>query len=149
MAGLRDDLGFLLAWVSGEVVRAANASLAPEGLRVRQYSVLQLARDFPDGVSQRQLARELGLDPSQIVSLVDELAAAGLVERRPAATDRRTRLVTATEAGERKLAYAAELAADGVRDALKALSEDEQETLRALLARVACPPPDAAESRAR
>ena len=43
MAGLTDDLGYLLARTSGLVMRATNAALAGEGLRVRQYAVLVLA----------------------------------------------------------------------------------------------------------
>ncbi len=137
MGELTEDLGFLLARVSGEVVRATNAALAGEGLRVRQYSVLLLACDSPDGISQRTMARVLGLDPSQVVALVDELAQAGLVARLPAPTDRRAKLVAATDVGRRKRGQAAARAADAVRGALGPLSTDEQATLRALLSRCA------------
>lgn len=137
MGELTEDLGFLLARVSGDVVRATNAALAEEGLRVRQYAVLLLACDSRRGVSQRAVARILGLDPSQVVTLVDELAQAGLVERQPAPTDRRAKLVTATAAGHRKRERAAVRAADAVRGALGPLSADERATLRALLSRAA------------
>jgi DNA-binding MarR family transcriptional regulator len=134
---LTDDLGFLLSRVSGAVVRATNAALAEEGLRVRQYSVLTLACDTEEGMSQRGLAAVLGLDPSQVVALVDELVEAGLVERRPDPGDRRTRLVVATAAGHRTHARAATRAAAGVQEPLRPLSQEEQATLRALLSRVA------------
>ena len=134
---LTEDIGFLLARVSGEVVRATNAALAPEGMRVRHYSVLLLACDSPDGISQRAMARILGLDPSQVVALVDELAQAQLVERQPAPTDRRAKLVTATEAGHRKRERATVRATDAVRGALGLLSADEQAMLRGLLWRAA------------
>ena len=137
MGELTEDIGFLLARVSGEVVRATNAALAPEGMRVRHYSVLLLACDSPDGISQRAMARILGLDPSQVVALVDELAQAQLVERQPAPTDRRAKLVTATEAGHRKRERATVRATDAVRGALGLLSADEQATLRGLLWRAA------------
>lgn len=137
MGELTEDIGFLLARVSGEVVRATNAALAPEGLRVRHYSVLLLACDSPDGISQRAMARILGLDPSQVVALVDELAQAGLVQRQPAPTDRRAKLVAATDAGHRKRERAAARAADAVRGTLGPLSADEQATLHALLSRCA------------
>src|SRR5688572_18521919 len=98
---LADDLGFLLSRASGQIVRATNAALAEHGLRVRQYSVLALACESEDGLSQRELATALGLDPSQVVLLVDELAAAGLVERQAPEADRRTRLVVVTREGRR------------------------------------------------
>ncbi|SHG16019.1 MarR family winged helix-turn-helix transcriptional regulator [Geodermatophilus nigrescens] len=136
LGSLADDAGFLLSRASGLVVRGANAVLAEHGLRVRQYSVLSLAVDAADGISQRDLAGALGLDPSQVVGLVDELQAAGLVDRRPSPGDRRTRLVVATARGCEVRAAAAEGARADVRRQLGALTGAEQETLRALLARV-------------
>lgn len=133
---LTDDVGYLLSRTSGITARAANAALAGYGLRVRQYSVLSLAADAPGGLSQRELAKVLGLDPSQVVLLVDELADAGLVERRPCPGDRRARLVVATDSGRRVLGGARRQAHHGVRQQLRALSDGEQETLRELLARV-------------
>lgn len=136
MAALTEDLGFLLARVSGQVVRATNAALAGEGLRVRQYSVLTLACGTPGGLSQRDLAQSLGLDPSQVVALVDELAEAGLVERRPAAADRRTRIVAATRAGRDTRARAAVGAEQAVRESLRMLTGAEKAALRRLLSKV-------------
>lgn len=133
---LTDDLGFLLSRASGHVVRATNAALAELGLRVRQYSVLVLACEATAGLSQRELAAVLGLDPSQIVLLVDELEAGGLVERRPHPGDRRTRLVVATAAGRRTREDAAVRVAAAAVQPLRALTEEEQEKLRQLLGRV-------------
>jgi DNA-binding MarR family transcriptional regulator len=136
MSGLMDDLGFLLSRTSGLVARSANAALASSGLRVRQYSVLTLVCDAPNGLSQRQLADILGLDPSQIVALIDELDAAGLVRRQPDPGDRRTRLVIATAAGKRRHRTAATRAAHGVGERLAMLEPDEQDALRQMLVRV-------------
>ncbi len=136
MGGLTEDLGFLLARVSAQVTRATNVGLADAGLRVRQYSVLALVSDTPGGVTQRDLAQLLGLDPSQVVALVDELAAAGLVSRNAPAADRRTRVVAAPAAGRQARERAAALAQAAVSAALQALTGDDQATLRMLLSRV-------------
>jgi DNA-binding MarR family transcriptional regulator len=133
---LTDDMGFLLSRVSGLVVRASNASLAGHGLRVRSYSVLLLASDADEGISQRELADVLGLDPSQVVLLVDELAAAGLVERRPSLVDRRTRLVVATDAGRAVRARAAVDVDATLTRQLAELTAGEQHLLRELLTRL-------------
>ncbi|MGY4711557.1 MarR family winged helix-turn-helix transcriptional regulator [Mycolicibacterium sp. CBM1] len=130
------DLGFLLSRASGLVARSANAALAPSGLRVRQYSVLTLVCDAPAGLSQRELADVLGLDPSQVVALVDELDSAGLVRRQLDPNDRRARLVTATAAGKRRYRSAALAAAKGAQERLGSLEPREQEVLRQLLVRI-------------
>ncbi|SCX40389.1 DNA-binding transcriptional regulator, MarR family [Klenkia marina] len=133
---LTDDLGFLLSRASGAVVRATNAALVAHGLRVRQYSVLVLACDAAEGVTQRELADVLGLDPSQVVLLVDELTGRGLVERRPSEADRRTRLVLATDAGHEVRAAAERDAAVAVEGPLGLLAEAERDRLRDVLTRI-------------
>ncbi|MGY1625293.1 MarR family winged helix-turn-helix transcriptional regulator [Geodermatophilus sp. SYSU D00965] len=133
---LTDDVGFLLSRASGLLVRATNAALAAHGLRVRSYSALLLACDSDDGISQRDLAEALGLDPSQVVLLVDELTEAGLVERRPSASDRRTKLVVATDAGRAVRRQATRATAAAHAGQLGALSGEEQDRLRDLLGRL-------------
>lgn|SRR5574340_886481 len=98
---LTEDLGFLLTRASAVVVRSTNDMLTPLGLRVRSYSVLALSCDEPDGVTQRQVAATMGLDPSQIVSIIDELEGRGLVIRTPDPSDRRNKLIVATDEGHR------------------------------------------------
>ena len=51
--------------------------------------------------AQRELADTLGVTPRTVTGLVDGLEAAGLVVRQPHPTDRRSSLVTFTEAGAR------------------------------------------------
>jgi DNA-binding MarR family transcriptional regulator len=133
---LTQDVGFLLSRASGLVVRASNAALAGHGLRVRPYSVLLLACDAKEGLSQRDLADVLGLDPSQVVLLVDELAGAGLVERRVSGTDRRTKLVAATDAGRGVREASARDVDAALAGQLEDLSADERTQLLALLTRL-------------
>jgi DNA-binding MarR family transcriptional regulator len=133
---LADDLGFLLSRASGQVVRATNSALAEHGLRVRQYSVLVLACETADGLSQRELAAVLGLDPSQVVLLVDELTSAGLVERQAPEADRRTRLVVATPEGRRVREAAGRDADAAVEAPLGLLGDAERDRLRDMLTRI-------------
>jgi DNA-binding MarR family transcriptional regulator len=135
-AALTDDVGFLLSRASGLFVRASNAALVSYGLRVRSYSVLLLACAADDGISQRDLAEVLGLDPSQVVLLVDELAESGLVERRPSETDRRTKLVVATTAGRELRSEAVRQVDAAVTAQLTDLTGTEQYLLRDLLGRL-------------
>jgi DNA-binding MarR family transcriptional regulator len=136
VSDLAADPAFLLARARAVTSSAANARLAPYGLKVRSMSVLWLAaQGF--GPSQRELSEFLGLDPSQVVSLVDDLQQRGLVERQPDERDRRSRIIVATVEGRRLLGEAL-AAAEAAGDASFAnLTDHERKTLAELLLKVA------------
>jgi MarR family transcriptional regulator, lower aerobic nicotinate degradation pathway regulator len=117
---------------SGQFVEA----LEPLGLRPKHFALMNLA-DISEGSSQQELGRKLGLDSSGLVSVIDDLEAQGLVERRRDATDRRRYAIHLTRAGRTKLSRAREAVKLRADELLASLSEDERETLHDLLARVA------------
>ncbi|PRX51026.1 DNA-binding MarR family transcriptional regulator [Prauserella shujinwangii] len=133
------SVGYLLARAGGRAIRDLNRALEPYGLRSRHYTVLS-ASAARGGLSQRQLGGVLGVDPSAVVALVDDLERAGLVKREADPEDRRTRLVTLTERGHTTLARARELAAETDSALLGPLSGTERATLESLLRRIAGPP---------
>ncbi len=135
-APLDDATSFLLARANARSLALGNAALAPLGLKVRSYSVLALAAE-DERPSQRDLAAFLRLDPSQVVSLVDDLESRGLVERVPDPGDRRANAVVATESGSNLAGEAREALADADRYVFEGLDAEERATLAALLRRVA------------
>lgn len=132
---LGDDIGFLLSIARAITTRRVNDELEPTGLRGRSYSVLALAAGSK-GVTQREIADMLNLNPSQIVPLVDELAKRSLVERRAHASDRRARVVAATPEGRNLYVDARSRVSDAVSMVLSGLDGAERELLHDLLRRV-------------
>ena len=118
--------------------RAAEASMAPGGLRPRHLIALKLLSEHgPAG--QQGLAEALSLDPSNVVGLLNELEERGLIVRRRDPADRRRHIVelSATGAGELCLAQARLSRVED--DLLSALRAEERATLYRLLARAAGP----------
>ncbi|MBB5467489.1 DNA-binding MarR family transcriptional regulator [Paraburkholderia sp. Clong3] len=76
-----------------------------EGVTPLQYQMLLHVRGFPDRswASIGELAERLQAAPNGTAALVSRCEAAGLVERRPDASDRRLVQVHLTEKGERSL----------------------------------------------
>jgi MarR family 2-MHQ and catechol resistance regulon transcriptional repressor len=68
-----------------------------------QFNVLNLLRDYPDGLSQTDLSRQLIMHRSNLTGLVDRLEKRGLVARREVAADRRAYSVVLTAAGSQLL----------------------------------------------
>ena len=89
------------------------------------------------GISQQALASLLGMVPSRLVPLLDELDKRGLVERRDHPEDRRVYAVHLTEKGSGALAEIGRVARAHDDAVCASLSEKERELLRCLLARIA------------
>ncbi|OQZ94051.1 MarR family transcriptional regulator [Mycolicibacter algericus DSM 45454] len=141
---IEDDLGFLLARASALLVRSSNEALAPLGLKVRAYSVLSVVCDDPGGVTQRALANDVGLDPSQIVALVDELEGRGLVTRTVDSSDRRNKLIVATKDGQKLCARAQQRTAEAAAAHTAAFTPQAVERVRKMLSQMVFPQSDEA-----
>jgi len=96
-------------------------------------ALMRLARE--DGVSMGDMARGLGVDPSYITALVDDLDERGLARREPAPYDRRVKIIVLTDAG-RKLANEIDAVLSVPPAAFDALSQAELRQLRDLLEKV-------------
>ena len=88
------------------------------------------------GVPQRQIGAVLGLDPSAVVALVDDLESLGLVQRQPDPDDRRTRLVSPTTAGLAMLEAVSPVVGRVQERSMGGLTATERETFLHLLRRV-------------
>jgi MarR family transcriptional regulator, transcriptional regulator for hemolysin len=129
------DLSFLLAHTSHVLNTRLTAALAEIGMTVRGHCVLMHAS--PGELTQIELARLSDLDKTTMVVTLDELEAAGLARRRPAATDRRARIVQVTDEG-RRVAAAGEAIVDRVHgEVLAALPAGERDAFKNALIRLA------------
>lgn len=117
------------------------AALETIGLTPALFAVLDHVRAHENAI-QQQIATTMGIDPSTMVALVDELERAGLARRRPRPQDRRAREIVLTPRGRRALTRARALAAEVEGDVLRGLSAAERRELIALLrkAYAAAPP---------
>jgi DNA-binding MarR family transcriptional regulator len=88
-----------------------------------------------EGAIQQEIGSEMGIDPSTMVSLIDDLEAAGLAKRRPHPKDRRAREVAITAKGGRVLERARRLAMQVEDDVLRGLTAAERRQLLTLLRR--------------
>ena len=124
----------LLVHLARRMQTEAEAELTAFGLRARHVIALTLLRDLGEQ-NQSGLPAMLGIDATNVVALLNDLEADGLVERRRSTEDRRRHTVTLTGAGRRKLTEIEEVLSVVERRVLGALSDAEQHDLYSLLAR--------------
>jgi DNA-binding MarR family transcriptional regulator len=111
--------------------RIAEA-LATIGLTPASFGLLNVL-SARDGAIQQELGAAMGIDPSTMVALIDDLERAGLAKRRPHPTDRRARAVAITPKGRRLLERGRKMAAGVEEEVLRGLTDGERRELLGLL----------------
>ncbi|HEY2157885.1 MAG TPA: MarR family transcriptional regulator [Isosphaeraceae bacterium] len=112
--------------------RRLSEGLAPHGITLAQYDVL-MTLCHGDGIAQQELAGRLLVTKANVVGLIDRVAAAGWVERRPDPEDRRVNRLFLTDAG-RKLAAEAQPGQHAiVKDVFGRLTEAELRKMHGFL----------------
>jgi DNA-binding MarR family transcriptional regulator len=127
--------GMLLVKIGRAAERWFTEALKPSGLTPRHVGVLFEVRARP--TSQQALIDSIGVDPSKLVGLLNDLEAEGLIVRRRDPEDRRRHIVEVSKEGRTRLADA-EQAAGKVEERLFAgLDDAQRKELHGLLAQVA------------
>ena len=108
------------------------AALESIGLTPALFGLLNLL-GRADGANQQELGRAMAVDPSTMVSLIDELEAAGLAKRQPHPRDRRARAVVVTAKGRRVRERGRQMAAQVEDEVLGGLTAPERRELLRLL----------------
>ncbi len=129
-------VAFGLAQLGGLAAQRFAERLAPSGLTPAHAGLLRaVAAD--EGRSQQAVATQLGLLPSRLVALVDELERDGVVERRRNPRDRRHHALHLTDAGRDRMRELGRIAVEHGHDFLAPLDDAERAALGDLLARLA------------
>jgi DNA-binding MarR family transcriptional regulator len=128
---LANVLGALALVVTDGLGRAVTKDAAS----VTDAATLSALAQVHDGSTVGRVHQVLGVTPSGAVRLVDRLESAGLVSRAPGA-DRRSRSIRLTEAGRDRARAVGDARSAYLSSLVVALSPEEVEVLRTLLAKV-------------
>jgi DNA-binding MarR family transcriptional regulator len=129
-------LAFLLSQVGAHAAFKFAEYLGPLGLKPPDVGILKVIREA-NGLSQQALGERLGIFPSRLVAVIDELERRGLVERRDSPIDRRSYALFLTEVGSDILNQIEGIARKHQETLCAALSASERAQLAELLTRIA------------
>jgi DNA-binding MarR family transcriptional regulator len=113
--------------------RTAEA-LSSVGLTPALFALLNVL-GAREGTIQQQLSSDMGIDPSAMVKMINELETAGMAERRRRPGDRRAWEVSITPKGRRALDRARRLVTEVQDEVLGGLSATDRRQLLKLLRR--------------
>ncbi|OLO60829.1 MarR family transcriptional regulator [Actinomyces oris] len=123
---------FQLGIAGSQITQSFSRRIEHVGLSHKQVGLLAVV-DADQASSQREIAAQLGVAPSLVVSLVDQLASIGAVRRTRSRTDRRVQVVEITDEGRQLLRLATDAAKKLDADLRKCLSPGDQQDLDRLL----------------
>jgi DNA-binding MarR family transcriptional regulator len=129
-------LAFLLSQVGAHSASRFAERLEPIGFKPAHAGILRVIRQA-DGLSQQALGERLGMFPSRLVGIIDDLEKRGLVERRNSSADRRSYALHLTETGQDALEQIGKVSREHQEAVCAALSEEERGQLAGLLRRIA------------
>lgn len=125
---LRSFMGYTIRRAANVIQTDANRRLKPIGLRMISYSVLNMIV-FNPGLRQAHLAQALSIERPNLVTIVDELQAAGWVTRNPDPTDRRAFALQVTPAGRNVHDAALRLLDSHETRMMQDMTQEERRTL--------------------
>ena len=123
---------FQLGVAGAQITRSFSLLIQHTGLTHKQAGLLAVV-DTGMASSQREIATHLGVAPSLVVSLVDQLVKIGAVRRTRSTRDRRVQAVEITDEGHGLLRLAADVVETLDVDLRKHLSPGDQQNLDRLL----------------
>ena len=127
---------FLLAQVGAHAAAKFAERLEPLGLTPAYVGALRVIAASAES-SQQEVAARLGMFPSRLVALIDELQGRGLVQRLESPHDRRIYQLQLTAKGKDVLQSIGPVAREHQEALLATLNTEERDVLAALLLRVA------------
>ncbi|MFZ3374982.1 MAG: MarR family transcriptional regulator [Chthoniobacterales bacterium] len=122
---------FLLAQLGAHAADRFAERIDGLGITPPHAGILRLVVATPS-CNQQALAKRLGVLPSRMVILIDELTEKGLVERKRSTKDRRHSELALTKRGRRMLEKLSKLAAEHEADLCAGLTVEERKTLAVL-----------------
>jgi DNA-binding MarR family transcriptional regulator len=124
-------VAFLLAQLGAHAAGRFADRIAHLGITPAHAGILRFIARTP-GLNQQRLAQFLGVLPSRMVLLIDELADKRLVQRRRRTKDRRHSELVLTKKGQRTLTKLSKIVVAHEADLCGALTREELDTLARL-----------------
>lgn len=124
--------GHLINRAARAFARIGEARLKPYGFGVGHLPVLVALKDG-DAFSQKELARFARVEQPSMAQMLARMERDALIVRAPDPTDGRSSLISLTEGALARLSAVRDVLIEGNREALDGFSEEDAETLTALL----------------
>ncbi|MFD1384579.1 MarR family transcriptional regulator [Rhodanobacter aciditrophus] len=126
---MENSLGWNLSRAALSWRHAVDTYMADLGLTQSKWIAMLHLNRKGEGLTQSELAADIGIEQPSLIRTLNNLQAAGLIERRESPKDARCKTLWFTEEGHRKLNQMEQIASQGREELLKGLSPEQREQL--------------------
>jgi MarR family transcriptional regulator, transcriptional regulator for hemolysin len=134
----QDNIGFIVKSTGKAFESAFDLQLRRKAdITVAQSRVIGTLALVKDGMTQKEIANTIGIEASTIVPIIDKLEEQGIVIRKLDHNDRRNNLIFLTGKSEAKWELIIECALELEKASSKGLREEELETTKRTLRKMA------------
>jgi MarR family transcriptional regulator, organic hydroperoxide resistance regulator len=130
--GIDSEITWLLHRAAQRMRTATGEQAEKHGIQLRDHIVLSALHKTPD-LTQIELGKALGLDKTTLMSQLDRLESAGLIERHSDPRDRRARIPQITETGDAVRSSVADASQQVEAAALQTFSGEQVALFRRML----------------
>ena len=131
----RDTLGFILCHADLKMKNNLLRKIKSFEITTEQWMILNRLFEEP-GINQKELSERTLKDQGSLTRTLDRMEKKGLVKRQVNPTDRRSFLIYLTDEGHALRNRIVPIAVECIEDAVKGFTEEEVDTLAALLKRL-------------
>jgi DNA-binding MarR family transcriptional regulator len=128
----RDTLGFILCHADLKMKNNLLRKIKSFDITTEQWMILNRLFEEP-GINQKELSERTLKDQGSLTRTLDRMEKKGLVQRQINPTDRRSFLIYLTDEGYALRDRIVPIAVECIEDAVKGFTEEEVDTLVALL----------------
>ncbi len=132
---LEDLIGYHTRRAALHIIARFHEDLKSLALRPVTFSVLTVVGNQP-GITSREVCDVLGIQPPNLVGIINDLRHRGWLDRQPHPTDGRALGLHLTDAGQSQLSKAQQLAIESDQQVCGHLSANERDTLVRLLKKI-------------
>jgi DNA-binding MarR family transcriptional regulator len=134
---IEESIGYLIKRAQAALQRTVDGKMAELDLTALQWAPLLFISLGKMSSTAADISRCLGVETSSMTRMLDRLEGKGLLTRTRSADDRRVIFLELTEEGKRQVSKVPYLIADSLNQHLRGFNQEEVESLKSMLKRIA------------
>jgi DNA-binding MarR family transcriptional regulator len=131
-----DSIGFIVNYAGRVITKLLNQHFHSFDITAEQWAVLNRLAEDDKNFQQKELAKRVGKDPTNVTRILDQLERKGWIQRIRNETDRRSYLPQLTEKGRELNNLLTPIEVEVMKKVVDGLSDEQLDQLKRIFSRI-------------